>query len=349
MPTSGLRLTASIIVPTYNRAGLLEQAIESALQQTRIPDEVIVVDDGSTDNTQEVLRRFGSPVVAIYQSNARLSAARNHGMRVARGDVFLYLDSDGLLLPNCVERTLQFLEEHPDVDVVYSDCYFVDKDGNRLGLFSQIEPGDRPEGMVLGEIGYRWFVINPSSTAVRRSALRDIEFDDDLSCTAEDFEFWRRLAVRSRFHFIDEALACYRIHDAQISTTRVLELVDGAIEVQRRIMEMPEFDRISRGDRARLYCLHGVKHSERGRCGVARKFFFRSVYTSPGYLSGHVLLFLTLLGLRPLQAALRLRRRLMRRRPATKVAEQATVERRVPPPDIPIVPTSFTPLAGMAT
>jgi glycosyltransferase involved in cell wall biosynthesis len=314
-------LTVSVILPTYNRADLVALAVESVLQQTRPANQVIVVDDGSTDDTRRTLRRFGRSIDVISQPNRGLSAARNRGIAQAAGDVLLFLDSDDLLMPNCIDRSLQVLEERPEVDVVYSDCRLIDRAGNQLGVMSQVQPGKRPSGRILAELGYRWFFLNISSSSVRRSALRDIEFDESLSSSAEDFEFWRRLAVESRFFYVDEILSCYRHHDSQITATRVVETLDGAIEVQRRIMEMPEFQDASRDDQARLYCLHGVKHAERGRCDVARKYFLRSLRTSPGHRAAYALLGLSLLGGRPLRYAITKRRKLFGNPFAAMVAQ----------------------------
>ena len=316
MRTGTRRSSISVIIPTYNRAGLVVEAINSVLAQTRPADEIIVVDDGSTDDTDAVLSQFERSVSVVRQPNGGLSAARNRGLAAATGDIVLFLDSDDLLMPTCIEHVLESMEAHPEVDVVHSDCYMIDQRGNRLGVYSDLHRGEHPSGMILGALGHSWFLINISSAAVRRSALRGIEFDVWLAPNAsgrpvvgfaEDFEFWRELAPRSRFLYLDEKLACYRYHDSQVTTSEV-KTIEGALEVQRRIMEMPEFEQVSRRDKAKLYCSHGARHASLDRGSVARSMFWRAVRTSPTYLAGYVLLALSMAGNRAVQYAIRKRR-----------------------------------------
>src|SRR4051812_26873537 len=94
----------SVIIPTYNRANVVSEAVESVLNQTYSKVELIVVDDGSTDDTLEKLRRFGNTITVITQENAGPSAARNAGIANARGDLIAFLDSDDLWLPTNLER-----------------------------------------------------------------------------------------------------------------------------------------------------------------------------------------------------------------------------------------------------
>jgi glycosyltransferase involved in cell wall biosynthesis len=303
------RLSVSVIIPTYNRADLVVEAVESALNQTRQPDEIVVVDDGSTDNTQQVLKRYGPPVVVLWQPNQRQSAARNYGMKVAKGEVFVFLDSDDLLLPKCIERTVEALEVHPDVGVVYPDWCAINCQGQQLGVWSEMKPGKRFSGMALGALGYDWHCLSMSSATVRRAALRDVVFDEGMSHSAEDFEFWRRLAAQCQFLYIDEVLAAVRDHEVQITKTNSTQLLDGIIEVQQRIMRMPEFTHVPRNEKARLFCHHGIQQALRGRCGVARRFFARAIVTAPAYSWAYIMLGLSLLGERPLQILHALRRR----------------------------------------
>jgi glycosyltransferase involved in cell wall biosynthesis len=304
--TQPQRLTVSVIIPTYNRADLLVQAVASVLAQTRVPEEIIVVDDGSTDDMEAVFASFAAPVRVLRQVNQGVSAARNHGMSVATGDVFIYLDSDDLLTPRCVELCAGALEEHPEVGVVYSDSYLIDGQNQRLGLYSEVERCERPSGMILGELARRCLVTMSGGT-VRRSALAGITFDESLPC-GQDYDFWRQLAADNLYHYVDEPLSCYRYHGSQIIAERHLETLDDGIEVQRRFMAMPAFGKLPAKMRANVYCAHGVKNAIRGHRDVARRFFRRSIQTSPIYAVGYVLLFLSLLGDGPLRFAIDKRR-----------------------------------------
>lgn len=109
----------SVIIPAYNRELYLGEAIRSALEQTRPPDEIIVVDDGSTDGTAEVARSFGGMVRCLSQKNEGAASARNHGVRASRGELLAFLDSDDHWVPQKLDWQLKFLESYPETDLVF--------------------------------------------------------------------------------------------------------------------------------------------------------------------------------------------------------------------------------------
>lgn len=318
MQNTQQHLSVSVIIPTYNRATFIAAAIDSALDQTCPPDEIIVVDDGSTDETPEILAAYGAPVVVIRQTNGGESAARNTGLRAATGDAVFFLDSDDMLLPQCIERCVQTLEQCPEVGVVYTDAYLCNGEGTRVGICSQETAGSHPSGMVLGELARRNFLTVTSM--VRRCCIGDDTFEEGMKCAA-DYDFWRRLAVRCHFQYVSEPLSCYRFHDAMITLTQYGALSKGQLEVQRRILEMPEFKALSRRERSRAFCSHGIKHGMLGATDVARRYFWKTICTSPAYPGGYVLLLLSLLGARPLQYAIVKQRKLAGNRLGTNAGQ----------------------------
>jgi hypothetical protein len=301
------RLTVSVIVPTYNRADLLVEALTSALQQTQLPDEILVVDDGSIDTTAEVLSSYGPPVIAIRQENRGVAAARNLALERATGDIVMFLDSDDLLLPRCVERITEEFASRPEVGVIYPDMEIIDAQGNRLGAYSQVARGRR-DGDLLGELACQC-ILNMTAGAVRRAALQEVRFDGKVAC-AEDYQFWCQLAARCRFYYIDERLACYRYHGAQVTTLRARQMLEDAIHIQRGVMNMPEFARVSRRDRARALTTHGVKHALCDRTSEARLYFWKAIETDPRYITASALLAFSFLGGRFLRWTIAVRRRL---------------------------------------
>jgi len=128
MPESGL---VSVIIPCYNQAHFLDEAIESVLTQTYPNREIIVVDDGSTDNTAEVAGRY-SAVRHIYQENAGPSAARNTGVTKSRGEYLVFLDADDRLLPEALEIGVDCLRQHPECAFVSGHCRLIVTDGSLL-------------------------------------------------------------------------------------------------------------------------------------------------------------------------------------------------------------------------
>jgi glycosyltransferase involved in cell wall biosynthesis len=311
------RLAVSVIIPTYNRAGFVSTAIESALCQTYLPREILVIDDGSTDETPKILSQYAPPVHVIRQANHGRSVARNAGLRAATGDAVIFLDSDDRLLPRCVERCVQTLLEHPQVGVVYTDAYLCDATGHRVGRHSVHLPGQRPSGMVLGALARRNFLLITS--LIRRSCLGGITFEDGMDC-AEDYDFWRRMAARCPFQYVDEPLMSYHFHEAMTVETRAAEARAAEVEVQRRILHMREFGDLPGADRARAHCSHGAKLAVLGRTGAARREFVRAIRTSPAYHGGYALFGLSLLGTRVLQSAIHRRRELAGNRLGTRPA-----------------------------
>jgi glycosyltransferase involved in cell wall biosynthesis len=292
------------------------------LNQSRVPDEVIVVDDGSTDGTHRLLAAYGPPVRVIRQPNGGRSAARNTGLRAAQGDLILCLDSDDLLAPRCLEHCAHVLEQNPAVSVVYTDAHVIDVDGRTVGLYSQVLRGHRPSGNVFGELARRCFLT--VSSMVRRSCLEGAAFEVGME-HCEDYDLWRRLAARCEFQFLDEPLMCYRFHDGMTNAVEHVNILTSEIEVQRRFMAMPQFARLSRRQRARAYCTHGIKNAIVGRMTVARRFFRKALWTSPAYPGGIALTLVSLCGAPALRYAIVKRRRLAGNQLGTPLGPLAVV------------------------
>lgn len=211
----------SVIVPSYNRRELLARAIDSILAQTVPVDEIIVVDDGSTDGTGEMLAaRYGERVRHVRQANAGVSAARNRGLSMARGAFIALLDSDDLWHPRKNALQLQWLADHPDHAMVLCDVERVDVDGRPLGVTRRRD--------AIPEDGYvlRWLVHEPSlvpaSMMMRREVYEAIGGFDESLRTAEDLDYHLRIARRFRIGVVEEALVvAIREHDglSSLATT----------------------------------------------------------------------------------------------------------------------------------
>lgn len=199
----------SVVISTYNRDRYVGLAIESVLSQTFPGIELIVVDDGSTDSTQEVVSRFGSRVRYAYQDNAERAAARNHGLRLASGDYVAFLDSDDVWLPDKIEQELRRFELHPEAGVVFSDAMFMDESGASLGHLIR----RAYEGNVLRRIVRRNFV-HIGAHLIRRRLLLDVNgFNETRALSgSEDWEAWVRLAAVRPFAHLRKTTLKYRVH-----------------------------------------------------------------------------------------------------------------------------------------
>jgi glycosyltransferase involved in cell wall biosynthesis len=188
----------SIVIPTYNRAHLLGEAIQSALAQTHAGSEVLVVDDGSTDETAALVAGFGDAVSYLRQENAGVAAARNHGAAVATGDYLHFLDSDDVLHPQAVERLLAVMAAHPEAGMAYGQTSVGTADGPPSPLF--IPDGERPTGVCPGASELRHLLrrnyIHLGAALLRRGAWERIGgFNPAFQSICEDWDVWVRAAT----------------------------------------------------------------------------------------------------------------------------------------------------------
>lgn len=211
--------TTSIVIPAFNQAGFLAQAIESALAQSDATVETIVVDDGSTDETPEVVDSFqGRPGFSVIrQANQGLPAARNRGAAAATGDYLCFLDSDDWLHPEKTSLQVALLEADSELGFIYSDIITVDQDGRPLedqysvAQSGRVLSGDIFPSLVMG--GY----FPPLTVTIRRSVFeRTGGFDEELGGHA-DYDLWLRAAAGHRACFLPQPLAYYRVHAASMS------------------------------------------------------------------------------------------------------------------------------------
>jgi len=199
--------TVSVVIPAYNTARFLRESIDSALAQTHPPLEIIVVDDGSTDDTPAVLASYGDRIRALRQSNAGVAAARNAGLALARGEYVAFLDSDDIWLPRKLELQLACFAADPALGLVH--CGFEEFDrGQKIFL-------DGMEGWVADELLLlQREVISAPGTSIlvpRRIANEAGGYDPRMRL-GEDWDFCYRIATRYRVGYIREVLLRYRMH-----------------------------------------------------------------------------------------------------------------------------------------
>jgi len=205
----------SVIITSYNYARFIGETIQSVLDQTYLDVEVIVVDDGSTDNTPEVLARFGDRITCIYQRNQGKSGALNRGIDAARGRYLAFVDSDDAWLPDALERRLAVFESDPGVGVVYGRTLVMDESGTLLPYMNGAPP--RYPDDTLRSLLHGVFI--PFLTFMARRTCLDqagTYFNPDFGAT-NDWELYLRLSRACRFHFVDQPLARYRVHGSNWS------------------------------------------------------------------------------------------------------------------------------------
>jgi glycosyltransferase involved in cell wall biosynthesis len=204
----------SAVIPTHNHARFLVEAVESVLRQTVPPSEVIVVDDGSTDSTLEVLRQYGGRIRVISQENRGVAAARNVGASVASGEILAFLDADDLWLERKQEFQSNRFVKEPDLGLVHCGVEEIDGAGRQLRTRLDGMQGWVSREMLLFRRGV--ILGGGSAIAVRRASFRDVGgFDESLS-TSADWDFCYRIARRYRIGFLAEVLVRYRVHNGNM-------------------------------------------------------------------------------------------------------------------------------------
>lgn len=195
----------SVIIPTYNRSRLLQLAVESVLAQTYPAIELIVVDDGSTDDTPATLEQYAGRIVHIRQANQGGTAARNTGIRAAHGKYLSFLDHDDLLMPTKIERQMEIMDARPEVGLVHCGYYRMDKDGNWFDKVNLLPEGDVRKEIVCG--CFLW----SGAPLIRRECIEEVGLFDE-SVWSSDADMWLRIAIAG-YHFgcVQEPLGAYRI------------------------------------------------------------------------------------------------------------------------------------------
>ncbi len=261
----------SVVIPTYNRAGQVTATVASALSQTYSPIEVIVVDDGSTDDTEAAVQAFGRQVVYVKQANEGVASARNRGMAEARGEFIALLDSDDVWYPWKIELQVATLQRRPDVGMVWTDMDTVDDDGRVLhrrhlqtyyrayqyfpndDLFfcalpvdeicqpsvdrfrgSRFWIGDLSSAIVMGNL------ILLSTVLLRRSLVNRVGgLDPSLGYGAEDYDYFIRVCQHGPVGFLDVPSILYRIGapDQLTHPSRIVHLARYDLAVAEKAMQ----------------------------------------------------------------------------------------------------------------
>lgn len=200
----------SVIIPNYNYGRYVANTLESVLSQTYRNIEVIVVDDGSTDNSLSVLEKFGDRIRLVQQKNAGVSVARNHGVSLSDGELLAFLDADDVWLPEKLERQIERFKVDSEIGLVHCSMTLIDPDDQAIG-----EITDGQEGFISHEFLRleRGVVIGAGSTAlVKRKLFYEAGGFDPRQSTAADWDFCYRVSRKCKIGFVSTPLVLYRMH-----------------------------------------------------------------------------------------------------------------------------------------
>lgn len=233
--------TVSVIIPCYNHAHFLSQAVESCLAQTHPPHEIIVVDDGSTDNTREVAISYPQ-VIYIHQQNSGLAATRNTGLEAATGEFIQFLDADDMLLPAKLARSLELFDQYPSAGLVYTDYEKRSEDMHQaINDRSTRAQGKKPEGkgIVRQLVNSTASYFPPHGPLTRTEPLRAVGGFRRGCQGVEDWLLWVTLAAHGvEFRYLDEALIWYR-HSPKSMSNQAVGMTRARLSAYQLLREIP--------------------------------------------------------------------------------------------------------------
>jgi glycosyltransferase involved in cell wall biosynthesis len=270
----------SVVLPVHNGQSYLRAAIESVLTQTHRPIELVVVDDGSTDASADLAASYGPRLVLVRQENGGVAAARNAGIRAARGDLIAFLDQDDWWLPAKLAKQVACFQREESIGLVHTaTCHF---DDTRSAFAGSSGPATEVlTGHCYEELLLRNGIYN-SSVMVSRQALDTVGLLDTSieGNTVQDYDLWLRIAQHFPLAFVPERLTIWRLHPGQGYWSRSRMLTQELRLLDRITREHP--GRLSAAMQERMAALLtelGEAHLEARQRGAARRYFARALWT----------------------------------------------------------------------
>jgi GT2 family glycosyltransferase len=265
----------TVIIPVYNRPTFVQEAIQSVLDQTYSNLEIIVVDDGSTDDTPSVLQSFAGKIRIIHQENKGVSAARNTGINNSDSKWIAFLDSDDIWLPEKLHMQMQFFENHPDARICQTEEIWI-KDGRRLYPKKKHK---KKSGMIFQHC-LPLCIVSPSAVIIHREMFDLVGVFDESLPSCEDYDLWLRISCQYPIYLLDQPLIIKRGgHDDQLSQAirldrfrirALLKILTGdALTDDQKLMAKDELER-----KCRIYQKGCIKH---GRLDEARAMDFSTL------------------------------------------------------------------------
>ncbi len=274
----------TIVTPTFNRADFLPETIESILNQKFQDFEYLVIDDGSTDNTREVVTRYGDRIKYLYHDNQGEAASTNRGWNLARGEYFAMVSSDDPMMPDWLEKSVFYMDRYPDAIVGYPDWQMIDMNSKPIQTMIVHE--------YRNDILFGWlYCIAGPGTLIRKAPLQDlIELRSTKYKYVSDLGSWMNLAIKGEFTRIPYVLATWRNHPestsiADKSMRRARETINLVNEFYTRKNLPSEIKKYKRSCKSRSY-FHAFVAVIDSYPLFAAYFFLRSWILAPTEIVG---------------------------------------------------------------
>lgn len=287
--------TVSVIIPTYNRAHLIGRAIQSVLNQTYQDFEIIIVDDASIDNTEEVVKSFSNKrirYIRLKENSGGSAAPRNTAIKIARGEYIAFQDSDDEWLPEKLEKQIRVFEKvSPEVGIVYTDMWTVDKNGKKKYWHS---PRRMPEdGIIYREVlGYRLMNIGISSAMIRGSCFDKVGLFDERMPRHQDLEFFIRLSKYYLFYHINEPLIKYFDIGERLSSNNKALITATELILEKHFEDIKKDRKLL----SKHYYDIGNTLFQQGEMDHGRSYILQAIKTYPCNFKALVAAFISLFG-----------------------------------------------------
>ena len=277
-------MTVGVVIPVYNGAKYVAQAVDSALSQTLTAGRVVVVDDGSTDETGTVLESFGNHIDVVRQENRGVSAARNAGAALAGGDHLAFLDADDVWEKDKLRLQVQLMEEDERTGLVHCATRDIDAEGRVISdVMADGLSGEVADELLL----FRRPVIlgGGSGMLVRRPAFDEVGGFDERLSTSADWDFFHRITRHYRVGFVPVPLLRYRIHDANMHGNVALMRHDMLIAFRKAFRDFPAIRPLRRRAYARLHFVLAGSFEHAGHPVTAAGHLARAILLDPSQAS----------------------------------------------------------------
>lgn len=279
-------MKVSVVIPTYNRAAYIDLALAGVLGQTFRDLEIIVVDDGSVDETAQIVRAIGDSRISYLTQNHRgVSAALNFGWRAARGEYIARVDSDDEWLPSLLQALVPLLDDDPALGVAYARAQGIDANGRSLTQL--IGTGERFPCHTLKSLLYGDFIC-PIAVVIRRAAIERVGGYDESLIGNEDWDLWIRIAQHYGIAYVPQVLARYRYHGQNLTSTasdRMERLMQDRVRVLDKYFAQANVPHESLEIKAvayrNIYLDWMIRYLERRELANAWRAFRRALSLSP--------------------------------------------------------------------
>jgi glycosyltransferase involved in cell wall biosynthesis len=278
----------SVITPVFNGAGFIAETIESVLAQTFHDYEMIIIDDGSTDNTADVVKKFTAKhpdkIRYIHQENGGPAKARNHGIKESHGEYIAFLDADDLWMPQRLSKSVEYLDRYHDVALTHARTIRINEKGNKLETVKRAT--EYLNGNIFKFLLLRKAHISCLTVMIRKTCLKETGmFDESTQCVAvEDRDLWLRIAKKFKVGFIEDELGYYRVLSSSISRDPEKMITRKQYVIEKNCQD----DLLKHLAMATVYRETADEFLGRKDFNKARKYYFESVKSFPFQLWGWV-------------------------------------------------------------